>query len=372
MEVYKSIKKIIDSFILKSYWLEFTSADIFYIANSNAKEYMSVFIDKFFGTSYGVEFFTNKDGFNYVHDILSVENQELLSICDCDSLCAVLVSKENLTELEKEYLKLNKTRIKEDNNLIIYRFKKGYSHEFATYEELNLVLEILSFLNSMIENEHDDLIKAFDNELSVVSFVNLNNYTYSNRYMPLPILERPYNKTKINIDFVNEYQNKELTSGECYVFTTYLPVIIAENDVRPILVYIYYQDLDKHLIRYIADRPKTYNKYIYGILDEAFSLFGLPYKITFNSRELYYILYKSLSKLNIEKEMSLKKVKIYKNLNALVSNLYSKTDDDKFPKEEVISLLNEIVKSATTIINEIDNDEYEYIDYDSNDSNLIS
>ena len=151
--VYKEVRNIINNFIKKDYWNSFCSADIFYFDDSKKKKTMITFIDSFFGESYGIQFFINRDGFNYVHDIFTSKNPDMISIGDCDSICAVLVSKEGLTKEDTDFLKSCHARIKEENNLIIYRFKRGYAQRMANEDELALILERLSYLDSIASFE---------------------------------------------------------------------------------------------------------------------------------------------------------------------------------------------------------------------------
>lgn len=366
--IYNDIRTVINKYIKRDYWKSFSSADIFHFTDSKGNSTMITFIDSFFGESYGLQFFTNNDGFNYVHDIFTSENPDMITIGDCDSICVILVSKENLTEKEKTFLKENKIKIKEENNLLIYRFKKGYGQRLANDKELLMIVERLGYLTSVIENEYSDVIKAFNDNLSVIAYVDLQMFMYHTNYAPLPYLEHNPSFKKEKEDFVLEYKDKTYYNDDCFVFTSYLPIVIKENGVRPLLVYFYYNNTSKSYIKFILDEPKDYKQCIYGILDDVFSNIGMPTKMIFNNRDLYYICAKTLKKLNIECEKTDNNEYVDDNVSQVVAKLYEKTQDEEISKEDAISILNDTI---ATVINSLDSPSIieKIID---NSSNLIS
>ena len=361
--IYKEIRDIINKFIKKDYWNSFCSADIFYFDDSKKKKTMITFIDSFFGESYGIQFFINKDGFNYVHDIFTSKNPDMISIGDCDSICAVLVPKEGLNKEDTDFLKSCHARIKEENNLIIYRFKRGYAQRIANEEELKIILERLSYLDSIISNEYKDIISAFERGLTVVSYVNLEQYLYNVSYLPLPYLEKNPKLKPINQDFINEYLHKPFLNDDCYLFTSYLPIIVKETGVRPILLYFYFSDTNKSFLKFIIDEPKSYYEYIFGILDEVFIKFGKPIKMIFNNRDFYYATKKTLSSLDIECEKTINNDYVDDNISTVISKIYEKTGDDVIEKESAALLL---IETLTNVINELDSYENEEEDKTNN------
>ena len=147
--IYLECRDIIKTFLKKDYWNHFTSADVFYIVDNKGNRSMITFLDAFFGESFGIQLFNNRDGFNYVHDIFTIDNPDIITIGDCDSICAVLVSKKDLKPHEIKYLKDKKVRIRENNNLILYRFEKGYAHRLASKKEEREITEYLGLIPSI-------------------------------------------------------------------------------------------------------------------------------------------------------------------------------------------------------------------------------
>ena len=364
--IYKEIRTIINKFIKKDYWNSFCSADIFYFTDSKKKKSMITFIDAFFGESYGIQLFINYDGFNYVHDILTSKNPDMISIGDCDSICAILVSKEKLTEEDKKFLVLNRVRIKEENNLIIYRFQKGFAQRIVNDKELKMVFERLNYLDSIIDNEYNDVKSAFEKGLSVVSYVDLANYLYSLSYIPLPFLEHNPKAKPVNENFVLEHKEETFINDECYLFTSYLPIIIKENGVRPLLVYFYFSESNRSYLKFIIDEPKKYFDYIFGILDDVFQNIGKPLKIIFNNRDFYYYSLKTLNELQIECKRSDGFDYVDDNISSVISQVFEKTNDDVIEKESAVLLLME---TLTNVLNELDS---EVVKDNDDDTKLVS
>ncbi len=368
-KIYKEIRLVINNFIKKDYWKSFCSADIFYFDDSKKKKTMITFMDSFFGESYGLQFFVNTDGFNYVHDIFTSKNPDMISVGDCDSLCAVLVSKEKLTAEDKIFLTKCKSRVKEENNLIIYRFKKGYAQRHANLNELKMILEKISYLSSIIQNEFNDLVNAFNQGLSAVAYVNLEEYLYHISYLPLPFLEKNPKYKPVNQDFLNEYKNKTFINDECYLFTSYLPIIIKETNVRPLLLYFYFSESNKSYLKFIIDDPKAYYDYIYGILDEVFLNVGKPIKFIFNNRDFFYYVAKTLNELQIECERTDNNDRVDDNITNVISQIFEKTNDDVIEKEEAVIIL---MDTLTKLINEINESDDETKEINPESSNLVS
>ena len=287
-DLYKEIRKIINKFINEEYFSRFTSADIFYIETLKKKRSIITFMDNFYGEYYGIQLFFNQDGLNYVHDIVSYEDPIFITVADCDSLCLVLLPRENLSEDDIKYLKNNKVNIKEENNIIIYRFKRGYGRTYANIKEMTILLDKLNLLNAVIPNEYDSIIEAFNKELAVISIVDTAKYVYTNFYKPLPYLESISISKKINIDFVNEYKNKGISNDTIYVLSSYLPIILEGSLIRPLLVIFYSPFNEKINVHSLTNKPKDYKNIIWSILDEVFTNNGIPSKIVFSNRYLYH------------------------------------------------------------------------------------
>ena len=363
--MYQEIKKLFVKFIKNGYFSKFSSADIFYNYFSPKKIHMVTFIDNFFGDSFGFQLFVNDDGFNYVHDIFTTSDN-IVNLGDCDSICAVFVSKKDIQEDEKEYVRKNGSKVMKDNNLIMYRFRPGFGKKFVNKKEMHNVLLNLSFLDSLIRNDYNDLIENFNNDLAALSFIDEKELVYQVKYMSIPYLETFPKKQEENIPFVNEFSNSLYYDHECYIFTSYVPMVIKETNVRPLIVYFYCPDTNKMLFNYIVDEPKEYKNCIFGILDNIFSNVGLPEKIYFNNRKIHSIVSKTLDKLNIENSFLREKKNVDDNINEFMEHIYSKSEDGIISSKETVDFL---MNAITYALNELDGELEDESDSDEEDNN---
>ena len=204
---YKEIRKCFISFKKRQYFDIFSSADIFYVIDSFGKKAILTFIDQFFGDAKGLQVFHNRDGINYVHDILSTTDEYSVTVGDCDSIVAVFKEKKDLTDEDITFLNKMEQKKTLENNLIIYRFKKGYRHTYAKNNEIKMISEYVVFLNSLIPNEELSVIEAFNESRCVLASFNKKRLEYSCIYRSLPYLEIMPKRSPINSEFVNEYKD---------------------------------------------------------------------------------------------------------------------------------------------------------------------
>ena len=361
LDNYRDCKKIMKEFIKKEYWTKFSSADIFYILEGRNKS-LFTFVEQFVNESYGVQLFFNANGFNYVHDILTVNSDNVISLVDCDSICAIFASKSDLKPHEIKFLKDNKIRITENNNFLVYRFEPGYNYRLANSKEYSLLLKHLEFISSIISNEEVELVEEFKNGHTAVAVMDMKELQYSIVYRPLPYLETLPKKLKENIGFVEEFNNNTYIDDECYCFSVYTPLVIKETSVRPIVIYFYFPKLKKHYFKYILDAPKEYKNCIFGILYDVFHEIGKPIKMIFNNRLIHSFLYKTLDKLNIECDFLREEVRVDDNVNDLVSRLYHQQMSEIIDSEDIIAALMEGISASLNTIPEYD-DDLEIMDY---------
>lgn len=372
---YKNIRKIINDFISKNYFTQYGSSDIFYFETLKGKRSIMTFMDNFYGEFYGLQLFYTNEGLNYIHDLFSYDDPMFITVGDCDSICLALIPKDKLEPEDIKYLRENKVNIKEDNNIIIYRFKRGFGRKFANYNELAILFDKLNILGSILQNEKKSIKEAFEKELCVISVVDTVNYLYTNFYKPCPILEHMPKSNYINQEFIDEYKNKPKKEDELYVLSAYLPIILEEDLIRPLLITFYYPFTNKVSINSFMDKPTDYKNVIWSMLDEVFTNNGVPARIIFSNRYLYAIALKTLSKLNIEvlydikiqdaseEDNSLAK----NNLQDIISEIYTQTNDEIMTSKEAGNI---IIDAYKKVINGITSE----LDIESSDktTNLIS
>ena len=358
-EDYLDCRKILKSFDKNEYWTKFSSADIFYIINGKNKA-LFTFVEQFFGDSFGCQLFFNNKGFNYVHDILTVNSENVMTLCDCDCLCCLLVNKDELKEEEKAYLKKNKIKIMKTHNLLIYRFEEGHIQRPANKKEIGLLLDYLSFLKSIINNELEDILEAYRNGNVAFTLMDNVNYEYSIIYRPLPNLETFPKQTKVNQQLVDEFKNKVYIDDDCYVFTSYAPTAVKETGVRPLMLSFYYSNSSKVEYHYIIDSPKEYKEKIFGILYNVLENNDIPCKMIFNNRLIYTYLVKTLKSLNVECEFTRENVDADIVINELVGRLFETYPFKYLEQAEYEYVIKE---NITQIVSEYENSTgYEYLE----------
>lgn len=366
-EIYMDCRKIIKDFIKKEYWTSFSSADLFYIADGRSKA-LFTFVEQFFGDAFGCQLFFTPSGFNYVHDILTTNAEGTVSLADCDSLCAVLIPRNELKEEEIAFLRDNKFRVMESNNLLIYRFQPGTMQRLANDKETGILLTYLEYLSSIIANEREDILEAFRKNDTVVAVMDREQMQYSVIYRPLPYLETMPRRQRANAEFIQEFSDCTYVNDECYCFASYLPLIIKETKVRPLILYFYYPKMKRHYFKYIMDEPKEYKTLIFGILYDVFTEVGVPIKMSFNHRNIYALVENTITAMHIEHCFIREENAVDSNMNDLIAKIYQQSNDEFIEEEDFGKLLMDTI---TKTLNELSS--YEAEDYEEeNETELIS
>ena len=364
-EDYLDLRKVFLKFKRESNFETYSSADLFYVFDSDGKTALLTFIDQFFGEGVGLQCFNNKDGINYVHDVLSAQDEYSVTVGDCDSIVAVFKPKESLTDDDIKFLKKMDQRRTKDNNLIIYRFKKGYKYKIASNHDIATISIYGVFLDSLIANEEMEIIEAFNQDYAVIVSLNYERKEYSCLYRPLPYLEMMPKKMGVNTQFIEEYKNHLYTNEDCYLFTSYLPVAVKNSGIRPLLLYFYYSKSGAMELKYIISNPKEYKNIIYGILDEVFTKDGLPTKMIINNRDLYAILSKTLDELSIENSFERDNLKAGEDVSGVISSMYQKTLDTEMEESEIVSMFNLLIQAVGSL------DASEFMDDEEEDNSLL-
>ncbi|MBQ9124536.1 MAG: hypothetical protein IJY14_02480 [Acholeplasmatales bacterium] len=367
-EAYLNCRTIIKKFIKSQYWTTFSSADIFYILEG-ANKSLFTFVEQFFNESFGCQVFFTKKGFNYVHDILTTDDDGVLSLCDSDCLCAICVAKKDLTPDDIAFLKKLNVRINDENNLLVYRFEPGYGQRLANRREMELMSDYFDYISSIISNEYNDVIEAFKQNNVVLALMDKANLQYSVVYRPLPYLEEMPKKRPKNKGFVEEFTDTIYVNDECYLFGAYLPIVVKETNIRPFVIYAYYPHINKHYFKYIVEAPKEYKNRIFGILYDVFTKIGVPTKIIYNDRDIYSMLYQTVNALNIEQDFIREKRNVDANLNDLIAKVYTQANQQFVESQEIVEMLMDTISKCINELSEYSDEDF--LD-DGSDFDLVS
>ena len=358
MEEYKSIKKYMALFDKEDYFHLYTSADLF-LNVFTKKKYIFSFMSNFLEDSVGVQLFNNSDGFNYVYDILTFSNDNLLIAGRIDSICAIYLSKELLTKEDIDYIHSMGFKVKKDKNLVVYRYELGHMKRYANKKEMNELIANCEFIYSFAKENQTEAIGAFDTDKNPVSFIDEIKLEYHTTYMELPNLSVIPRKQSINKSVVEDFKSIPFSGEECYMFVAYTPLIIKETGVRPLILYFYFAERNKVVFKYITDSPKEYKNYIYGILDDVFHEEGIPEKLYLNDRSFYSYLYKTLTELNIEVELLLENNDVDLNLLNAVERLYQNSEELYAESKDGIEMVLEMIVSELNSLSQMLEDEAE-------------
>lgn len=359
---YDEIKKYMKRFDDNSFFNTYSSADLFLNIFHNKKRYIFSFINNFLEISVGIQLFLNNNGFNYVHDILTLNGDNMIVAGKMDSLCAVYLDKEYLTKDDIDYIHNMGYRIKKEKNLVIFRYELGYMKRYANKKELNELLENIEFIYSFVKDDNNfiDSMSAFETERMPISFIDNKRLEYTTTFLPIPNLSVMPRKLPVNNQVVEEFKNIQFTGETCYMFCAYTPLIIQETGVRPLLLYFYFQERNKVVFKYITDSPKEYKNYIFGILDDVFNKEGLPEKIYMNDRSFYSYLAKTLKELNIEYELLLEDNDVDLNILNAVEKLYRNSEELYKESKDGIEMVLELIISELNSLSEMISEEEEY------------
>lgn len=361
-KIYLDCKKIIKKFIEKGYWKTFNSGDIFYFKREGKDDSIFTFVETMIDDSFGGQLFSGKESFNYVHDLLTT-NLQSVTMYDCDAVLFSVKTKEEMTESDILFFKENNMRVQLENNFLCYRYEPGRKIRMANDLELKELLNHLSYLNSIIPAEYETVVHAFSKDYCIYTTIDDINYTYELQFRPLPYLETKIKASKANLGFVDEFKDKEFVNSEAYLFLSYVPMVIKDKDIRPLMIYLYYPKENKHLFKYMIEDFNKNKNVLYGILDEAFSEIGKPYKMYVNNRKALAYITKTLDSLNIENEFLREEKVTNDNIELLMQAFYNPKLDEIVEESDLVNSLMDVITKTLNTLNEED-----FIDEDYNTS----
>ncbi|MGM9971986.1 MAG: hypothetical protein ACI35W_06220, partial [Anaeroplasmataceae bacterium] len=251
----------------------------------------------------GLSFFIGKEGLNTLHDMYSSAESDSMEISDYNMITALMADSKKLLDEELSFFKKNDIKIKNKNNIVLKTFKSGIEPYVSTSKDADLMIELLSFVLLLIENDKDTLIEGFSNNLLAYMTVNYRRHIYSLNMINIPYLEREYDKVLAN--------EMELKGFLEYNHSDYEAELIMKNIEVPIKVDDFNKNIYPLSVVYLVDEkvieaqavvttPLEYKENIIPILHNIFKSEGIPKKIKTNNRALYYKLYDLLDKIGVE------------------------------------------------------------------------
>ncbi|MCM1131018.1 MAG: hypothetical protein NC310_07280 [Roseburia sp.] len=325
-ECYMELKNAMKLLEKNHAFEQFNHMNLFYLLDESSKGIV-ILSDHIVGESVGLHIYLGSNGINYLYDSYMSPTGLTLNAVFADMVTIAFVSKNDLTERDINFLKKYKIRISKEHNLIPWEFKEGHIYSYLSLKKMRHVIAYLYYLLSLIKNEHDDILKCFeDTELVLAAFDTTLNL-YEVRYTGDIILGDMPRTKKINQAFVDEYKDSIYIEDTCYISRYYSFKTVGENEYYQSVLFGYYMNKNTHLLHIISCKPNQIKEYLTGFVDELFKDNGIPTKVVFNERRLYAELYKTLKSLHID-------VTFQRETEAVDSLFYDLLDDSKETLEE--------------------------------------
>ncbi|MBQ9449558.1 MAG: hypothetical protein IJU60_06780 [Acholeplasmatales bacterium] len=371
-DFYKKILTKIRSFLKKQYWNKFTNYDIFHFMIDN-KRYVASFISNFYGDSFGIQIYNTADGMNYLSDIFTEEDEEinLVKEFECDALCIILSEENSLSADDKVYLKERGVRVKEDNNLLLYRFESGYGRRYANFNEEVDILRFLDVLSDILNDNLADLEENFAKELSALAFVNEEERSYYLTFGDLPYLETPITNHKVYPYALKSLQEIKKEKDSCFINILYSPIVCKEDNVRPVMVYFYYPEKNYHKMAYMICNKKKYKEEFWNVVLNVFDEYHIPKEIYINNRRFYSYIAKTFKEMKIKVELNLDG-DLDKQIIDSISHVFNVDIEIKEEKEKIVELLDAISHFISTINQLVPEDEEEIDEESENEDSYVS
>ena len=333
IEKYKEAKAIMLKMIKKGYFDKFASRDIFYLFDEKSRG-VSIFSERIFNESYGIQFFFGMKGINYLHDALSSKTGFAINHFFSETVLMAIVKKADLSLEDVDYLHRNKLRICE-NNLIPFAFREGYGLGYLSNKQLGIVINYLYYLMSLIDNEMTDILENFSNSKMVLALYDTKQFLYEVRYVNMVNFEMLPNSKPINKDVVAEYEGSVYTDDICHFLHCYLPLEKEESKPFPSILLAYYENKDSYEFEIIDCEPKQITEYVYGFMDNCFKKKGLPTTVVLNNRQIYSMTNKTLKALNIDVQ--------FERENEMVDSLFYDIIEEKITEEKELRASSALV-----------------------------
>lgn len=289
---------MLKKFISKGYFEKFHSENFFYLFDFKSRGVL-FFSERFFNESFGIQIFFDDGGLNYLHDALTSKNGFSINHFFSNSVLLAIVQKDDLLDDDIAFLHQQKLKAVE-TNYIPYCFKEGYGLNYLSLKELDRVLNYLYYLSSLLENEIDDVVNAFEEEKMVLSFFNSKDYVYEVRYVNMLNLEKFPSKSKKNQSFIEDNMALYYSDDTYHLCQTYLPIKRTDKGSYSSILMLYSEQKKTYEYQLISCSPSRICDYVYAFLDDYFKLNGLPSTIKINHRKIFSVVYKTLIELNID------------------------------------------------------------------------
>ena len=344
-----------------------------------------VFVDNEIAKCYGLQLFYTPTGLNFLYDALTIKNSLSGLFLENEVLSSSLLPANALSDIEKKFIREHGCNVKKENNLIIYSYQAGYARSLCTEEELEIFLDHLYFMKSILDQRFTSVLETFNDKKINLGYFDLEKKTFllidssELNFESFPKLHPIYKQ------FSEQYKGFTPVDDEGYLLAINLPIIIEQNEETPLLLIFIYPNSNILYFDYLLSNSKNAKRSIYIPLDNAFSKIGVPLELTINNRFLYSNICKTMNSIGIDFKFS-NDIPKFNNSNKF-SNVLKYLDSTieivtkgeyLFSKKNANLIIFEICKQLNDNKNKYlfdSNDDYEYnedIEIDTDDSNKVS
>nr|MDE6661304.1 hypothetical protein [Anaeroplasmataceae bacterium] len=227
-ECYMELKKAMKHLENLHVFEQFNYMNLFYLLDETSKGVV-IFSDHIMGEDSGLQIHFGDSGINYLYDSYMSSTGFILNSVFADMVAVSLVAKDSLTIEDKMYLKKHKIRLS-NQNLIPCEFKEGFDFSYLTKKQMEKVIKYIYYLLSLIKNEHDDILKCFENEDLVLAAFDTVHNLYEVKYTSNLSLGNMPRFKKANQEFIKEYQDATYVEDTCYISRYYSMEKVPSKD----------------------------------------------------------------------------------------------------------------------------------------------
>lgn len=297
-EYYMELKKAMKLLANLHAFEQFNQYDLFYLLDNTSKGIL-ICSDHILEGSKGVQIYFGDSGINYLYDSYMSQTGLILNPIYANMITIVFLSKSDLLEEDRRFLKEHNIRVSLENNLIPCEFQEGYDYKYLSIKKMKRVLAYLYYLISLIKNEREEIIQCFAEEKLVLAAFDPESHYYSLKYTSDAVLGTMPKLKKKNESFVVEYQDATYVEDVCYI-SRYFSFKKGTEGWYESILFGYYEKKEKHIMHRVICKPEQIGDYAIGVIDELFKQEGLPMKVVFNQRDMASSLYRTLEALHIE------------------------------------------------------------------------
>lgn len=375
-EIYQVIEEYILNFNKKKIFSLFH--DRFIFIKMNNKNYVFAISKDLGNKTSGLLIFHTNKSITRLNDTTQSENGFKTILDDFISIC--LVSKSKLKAHEKAFIKNN--HISEKNKYVFLETHvRGIETYTTTTKEAKEILSCLFLLDDLFTHHLEEAKDALsDRDILVINYSKKRHKGEFFTTNVMPEVEYEEKFSEINEDFIEEVKNYNHSFKEATIALDFIkiPCKVKECNI-PInpMFFSYTTPGEKYDCDMSFTLPSYLEEVTFSILKNFFNKFGIPQKLIINDRDLYNVLYKTLSYLNIDVIYRIKQTEAFDVINSALIGIFPKM----FPLEpfEYIDINDPFLVEGKTLFKDelapkVAHDVFEHIEEENDnvDCGMIS